>query len=179
MLYIHRILPPNIPTLSQTPKPYLNSLRLTLDCRLLARLPGVEIDERLRNGEFRADSVSPIAHINVNGEVGIEIIHVPVEERFAPLWPLAAHGSLGVLFLLSGSVGEAVAAVRRPAESLRNRPRMRIFHLLLLDKGQRITPEDVRENLTLVDDGSLFLIPLENGEKAGVLLREMVGRMLP
>ena len=51
--------------------------------------------------------------------------------------------------------------------------------MLLLEKGERLSPEDLRENLALVDEGSLFLIPLENAEKAGVLLREMFGRILP
>ena len=35
------------------------------------------------------------------------------------------------------------------------------------------------ENLSLLDEGSLFLIPLENLEKAGVLLRETFGHILP
>jgi CheY-like chemotaxis protein len=147
--------------------------------RLLRRLPGVEIDRRLERGEFTPDDLAPLGRIAVDAEIGIELIHVPSHERFAPLWPLAGHGSLATLLLLSGPVGEAVARVRATAEALGKLPRARSFHLLLLEKGQRISPEDLRENLAIVDEGSLFLIPLENAEKAGVLLREMVGRILP
>jgi hypothetical protein len=31
----------------------------------------------------------------------------------------------------------------------------------------------------LLDESSLFLVPLENEGKAGILLREMFGRILP
>jgi hypothetical protein len=55
----------------------------------------------------------------------------------------------------------------------------RIYHLLLLEKGERVSPDDLRQNLSIVDEGSLFLISVENAEKSGVLLREMFGRILP
>ena len=45
--------------------------------------------------------------------------------------------------------------------------------------GARVTPDALRENLSLFDDGSLFLIPLEDPAEAGVLLRELIGRVLP
>ena len=40
-------------------------------------------------------------------------------------------------------------------------------------------PDALRENLSLFDESSLFLIPLENLAKASVLLRELFGRILP
>ena len=76
-------------------------------------------------------------------------------------------------------MGSAVASVRAVTDALGALPRSRMFHLLLLEKGERVSPEDLRQNLSIVDDGSLFLIPLESPEKAGVLLREMFGRILP
>ena len=47
------------------------------------------------------------------------------------------------------------------------------------ERGQRVAPEALRENLSLLDEGSLFLIPLDHLEKAGVLLRETFGHVLP
>ena len=79
----------------------------------------------------------------------------------------------------SGPVSRAVAALRSVATTLGQQPRARIFHLLLLEKGDRVDPDELRENLSIVDDGSLFLIPVESPAKAGVLLREMFGRILP
>jgi hypothetical protein len=92
---------------------------------------------------------------------------------------MAGHGALGILLLLSGSVADAVERVRPISEVLRSLPRVRIFHLLLLEKGAPIEPEALRENLALFDDSSLFLIPTENKSNAEVLLREMFVRILP
>jgi hypothetical protein len=147
--------------------------------RMLARLPGVTIDERFTLGSYSADDLTPLGRITVDGELGIELLHTPIAPRFAPLWPLAGHGALGALFLLSGPASRAVEAVRPTLEALRRLPRSRNFSLLLLEKGERVVPEDVRENLSLLDQGSLFLIPLESFEKSGLLLREMLQRVLP
>jgi len=147
--------------------------------RLFRRLPGVELDSCIERGRLASDDLLTIGRVAVDSQVGIDLVHVPAAERFAPLWPVAGHGSLATLLLLSGAVGPAVASVRSVAQALGALPHARIFHLLLLEKGDRVSPEDLRQNLSIVDDGSLFLIPLESPEKAGVLLREMFGRILP
>jgi CheY-like chemotaxis protein len=147
--------------------------------RLFQRLPGVELDSRIERGRLTGEDLLTIGRVAVDAEVGIDLLHVPAAERFAPLWPVAGHGALATLLLLSGTVGPAVASVRAVAQALGALPQARIFHLLLLEKGERVSPEDLRQNLSIVDDGSLFLIPLESPEKAGVLLREMFGRILP
>jgi hypothetical protein len=146
--------------------------------RLLSRLPGVELDARMESG-FEGEDLATVGRVEVDPEVGIELLHVPSAPGFAPIWPLAAHGALATLVLLSGPVGPSVEIVREVTQALGERPGARLYHLLLLDKGERLSPEDLRENLALVDEGSLFLIPLEKAEKAGVLLREMFGRILP
>jgi CheY-like chemotaxis protein len=147
--------------------------------RMLGRLPGVAIDERFTTGTYSADDLTPLARITVDSELGIELLHTPVAERFAPLWPVAGHGALGALFLLAGPASRAVETVRPTLAALRRLPRARTFSLLLLEKGERVVPEEVRENLSLLDEGSLFLIPLESFEKSSLLLREMLQRVLP
>lgn len=147
--------------------------------RMLARLPGVEIDERFTTGSYSADDLTPLGRIVLGEDLAIELLHTPVAQRFAPLWPVAGHGALGALFLLSGPASRAVEAVRPTLEALRRLPRARTFSLLLLEKGERVVPEEVRENLSLLDQGSLFLIPLESFEKSSSLLREMLQRVLP
>jgi hypothetical protein len=147
--------------------------------RLFQRLPGVDLDPRIERGRLTSDDLLTVGRVAVDAEVGIDLVHVPAAERFAPLWPVAGHGALATLLLLSGTVGPAAAAVRAVAQAIEALPQSRIFHLLLLEKGERVSPEDLRQNLSIVDDGSLFLIPLESPEKAGVLLREMFGRILP
>jgi CheY-like chemotaxis protein len=147
--------------------------------RLFRCLPGVELDSRIERRGIMSDDLLTIGRVAVDAEVGIDLVHVPAAERFAPFWPVAGHGALATLLLLSGAVGRSVASVRAVADALGALPRARMFHLLLLEKGERVSPEDLRQNLSIVDDGSLFLIPLESPEKAGVLLREMFGRILP
>jgi hypothetical protein len=147
--------------------------------RVVIRLPGVESSDAATAGEIPVDEIASLGRIAVDTEVGIEFIHVPVADRFQPLWPVAAQGALGVLLLLAGPLSVAVDAIHRIATEMRNLPRSRVFHLLLLEKGQGVAPEALRENITLLDDTSLFLIPQENDGKAGILLREMFGRILP
>ena len=147
--------------------------------RVMGRLPGSEFSDAAMAGEVLVDQITSLGRIAVDTEIGIEFIQVPVAERFQPLWPLAAHGAVGVLLLLTGSLSPAVAAIRAIAAEMRKLPRSRVFHLLLLEKGQGVAPEALRENISLLDDTSLFLIPQENDGKAGILLREMFGRILP
>jgi CheY-like chemotaxis protein len=148
--------------------------------RLLQRLPGAEMDRRsAENGSLGADDLVVLGRVAVDGEVGIELVHLPASPRFAPLWPVAGHGALATLFLLSGPVGEAREALGAAGRALAALPRSRAFHLLLLDKSERLDPDEVTRNLSLVDESSLFLLPLESPDKAAVLLREMFARVLP
>jgi hypothetical protein len=147
--------------------------------RVMSRLPGVELSDAATQGELPADEVVSLGRIAVDTEVGIEFVQVPVADRFQPFWPVAGQGALGVLLLLAGPLSVAVGALDRIAAEMRNLPRSRVFHLLLLEKGQGVAPEALRENISLLDDTSLFLIPQENDGKAGILLREMFGRILP
>jgi hypothetical protein len=145
--------------------------------RLIEGLPGMTLADRPEAGGV--EDLGPMAHLALDSSVGIEMVRVPTDPRVAPLWPLAGHGALGILFLLSGSVADAVETVQPVAEVLRRLPRARIFHLLLLEKGTGVEPDALRENLSLFDDSSLFLIPTENKGTAEVLLREMFVRILP
>ncbi|MBW2289081.1 MAG: DUF4388 domain-containing protein [Deltaproteobacteria bacterium] len=147
--------------------------------RVVGRLPGVTLNETTKAGEVPPDLVASLGRIAVDNETGIEFVQVPVGERFAPLWPTAAHGAVAVLLLLAGPLSVAMRSIGQIADAMRALPRSRVFHLLLLEKGQGIAPEALRENISLLDDTSLFLVPLENEGKAGILLREMFGRILP
>jgi hypothetical protein len=147
--------------------------------RVMARLPGVKFSAAAMAGEVPADEIAPIGRIAVDTEVGIEFIQVPVTDRFQALWPVAADGAMGVLLLLAGPLSLAVDSIQRIAAVMRDLPRSRVFHLLLLEKGQGVSPDALRENISLLDETSLFLIPQENDGKAGILLREMFGRILP
>ncbi len=147
--------------------------------RLLRGLPGATIEGEFARGRFNRDDLARIGRLPVDGEVGIELVHVPVSPRCAPLWPLVGHGALGSLFLLAGNVRQAAVSLDGPASALRTLPRARSFHVMLLRKDERSAPEEIQENLSLLDDSSLFLVPLESGRDPRALLRALFARILP
>jgi hypothetical protein len=147
--------------------------------RAMGRLPGVDLSPAGIAGAVSANSVVDLGRIAVDGDLGIEFVQVPVAPRFAPLWPIAAHGSIAVLLVLAGPLSHAVKAIAEIGASIRGLPRTRVFYMLLLEKGQGIAPDELGENIALLDESSLFLIPQENDGKARILLREMFGRIVP
>lgn len=147
--------------------------------RQLAVLPGMELEEPFRGGSARPDDLLPVGRLAVDPEHSIQLVHVPSEAVFAPLWPVAAHGALGALILLSDPVDRVEEALRPVVETLRASPGARLFHVLLLRKDERLAAEDVQAKMGLLADASLFLLPLEGGKDPVSLLRTMLGRVIP
>jgi hypothetical protein len=145
--------------------------------RLIENLPGAEICDRSQSDSI--DRLGVLGRLAVDDEVGIEFVEVPADPRFSALWPLAGHGAVGILMVLTGPVAEALEVVRPAFETLRALPRARVFHLQLLEKDTGVEADALRENLSVFDDSSLFLIPMGKGGTAEVLLREMFLRILP
>jgi CheY-like chemotaxis protein len=145
--------------------------------RLIGNLPGATIRDSSESDSI--DRLGVMGRLAVDDEVGIEFAEVPADPRFSALWPLVGHGAVGILMVLTGSVAAALETVRPAFETLRALPRARIFHLLLLEKDASVEADALRENLSVFDESSLFLIPIGKGETAEVLLREMLIRILP
>ncbi len=145
---------------------------------LLEALPGLAAHPRMREG-IPADSLGAIGRLRVDDEVGIELVHVPSDPRFAPLWPLAGHGAIGVLLLMRGSVADAEARLRPLCESLGAQPRARLLHLLLLRPGEDGLAEELRRNVSVLEESDLFLLPLERDKAPADLLRAPFARLLP
>lgn len=147
--------------------------------RLLAAVPGATLDPEVTAGTLDPGRLGPVGVLELDRGVRIELIHLPRSETFAPLWALAGHRALGTLFLLNGPVGKASEALAPLCEVLKDQPRSRTFHVALLRKGQRISPDDLRENMALVDEASLFLLPVESEKPAVSLLRGLFSRIVP
>jgi len=145
-------------------------------CKLIGGVPGLERRESVIPSP---DDLIGIGRLAVDSDVGIEFVHLPVGDRFAPLWPVVGHGAPGVLVPIAVPITRSAETVRRVARELKKLPHTRIFYMLLLGPGERVAPETLREIISLLDDGPLFLIPQDNDEKAAILLREMFGRILP
>jgi len=146
---------------------------------LLEEIADVDIDARLTAGAISADDLARFGRIAIDAEHGIEILHLPAAGRFAPIWPLMGHGALGTVFVLLAPVAEAVAAIQHVEQELRRLPRARVFHLVLLEKGDRDAPDTLRRHLDLLEEGSLFLVPLEDLDKARILIRDLFARIVP
>ena len=147
--------------------------------RLLAEIPGMRLSEPVRKGRLTPEDFVPIGRITLDPGLAIRVIHVPADRRFAPTWPVAANGALGCLLLLRGAERAAEQRVAPLGDALRRIPRARLFHLLLLHKGERLVPEEVQEKMARLGDASLFLVPLEGGKDGASLLRTLLGRVIP
>ena len=148
--------------------------------RLLGGLPGMALSAPFERFGFSADDVATVGRLAVGDGLAVEFLHVPSAPSFAPVWPVAAHGALGTLLLLpAGASGDAAKTLQGVSEKLRSRPRARLFHVLLLRKGERVAPEEIQRRSSLLDESSLFLVQLESGKDPVTLLRTMLGRVMP
>ncbi len=144
--------------------------------QLLSGLPGMEIGS---DGPVKSNDIVELGHLEAGEGLGIDWIHLPTDPAFAPAWPVMAHGALGTLLLLSQPAAEAEAALRPLLQRLAHLPEARIFHVLLLRKGERVQAEEVHEKFSLLDSSSLFLLQIESGRDPVSLLKTMLGRVLP
>ncbi len=148
---------------------------------LFRGLPGAQLDPAVdeRGDAHSEDALQRVGRIAVDAQCGIELIHVPAAPELAPLWRLAGQRALGSVLLLEAPVADAAARIQRAADALRSLPRARTFYVMLLRKGERALPEELRENLSLLDEASLFLVPLESAKEPRLLLRSLLARILP
>ncbi|MEB2343227.1 MAG: DUF4388 domain-containing protein [Deltaproteobacteria bacterium] len=146
--------------------------------RVLRAVPGLVPHPRMADG-IPAHALAPIARLRLEDDLGIELVHVPTSDGYAPLWPLAGHGAIGTMLLLDGPVAEGVAALRPLGEALRSLPRSRLLHLLLVRPGEADLAEEMRRNLEWMEESTLFLLPLEGRRDPLDLLRGAFSRLLP
>jgi CheY-like chemotaxis protein len=134
-----------------------------------ARVPG---DAPARRG------LGPVGRVAVDGETGIELVHVPADPVFAPLWRTAGHRALGAVLLLSRPYVESMERLEPVAAALRTLPRARLFHVVLVQDQDPSLSAALRAKLALLDDASLILVPRESVE--GVArLRDLLARVVP
>jgi CheY-like chemotaxis protein len=143
--------------------------------RLLSEIPGFE---PVPESELSSERLGKIGRLAVDDQLGIELINAPNDSRFESFLPVAGHAALGTLFLLDGCVSESAQRVARATEVLGRLPRVRMFHVVLLRKGERVGPDELRENLSLIDEASLFLLPIEDDKNPTSLVRSLFARVI-
>jgi CheY-like chemotaxis protein len=144
---------------------------------LLARLPGVDLATAATG--LAADDLATVARLAVDEQVGIELVQCPADPRFAPVWPLAAHGALAVLLLVGSPAGRTAAALRPAARALAATPRARLLALALLARGERASAEEVDGHLPLLSRDAFTALRLDAPAEAEARLRELLARLLP
>jgi CheY-like chemotaxis protein len=140
---------------------------------LLARLPGAE-----RTPRGAAAGIWPILRIAADEDLALEWFGVPPDRRWAPAWPLAAHGALATIFVHGSGVDSSVDVLRDAVSALDERPWARALHVVLEEKD----PAEIQtlcERLGLFDDRCVVAVPPERPDVAVKTLREMLARLLP
>ncbi len=150
-----------------------NESAITRLAQLLARIPGASLPASPPG----ADQLARLAHLRVGADLGIELLRVPIAVRLAPLWPLAAHGSLGALVPLVPPVSEGLAALE-PALGALAALALRPFYAVLAGAAERGRTADLSEQLLPREDGPLFLVPHDHSERGVALLPQLFARVL-
>lgn len=146
---------------------------------LLRAMPNLALSPELERGIEAKIELGPLGRIRLAADLELELLQVPSASSYRPLWPLAAHGALATLFLHGDAVSELDQLEGELLEVLQQGTRTSTLHVALLARKQRLCPEELRENLALLDEASLFLIPLETGKEPSALLRSLFARVVP
>ncbi|MCP3983005.1 MAG: DUF4388 domain-containing protein [bacterium] len=148
--------------------------------RLLAALPGFRLEPGFRNEQIRQDDLATLGRLDVDDSVGIQLLHVPTAKRFEACWPVLAQGSLGTILLMDSPQREGEERLRPLVERIRTqRADARIFHVFMLPKGEKLAAAELQPSLGLLDQASVFLLPLEGDRDPVTLLRAVFARILP
>ena len=147
--------------------------------RALRGLPGMQPSRAARGEGLAPTDLLPVGWLTVDESVRIELLHVPADPAFSACWPAVAQDSLGALVVLQHPAAESEAALRPLLVALRDHGADRIFHVLLLPKGERLAAEELQPSLTLLDEASLFLVPMEGQRDPIGLMRAALDRVLP
>jgi hypothetical protein len=115
----------------------------------------------------------------VEEQVCLDFVHCPAEARFAPVWPLAAHGALAALLLIGAPAGASAAALRPAARAIAAATRVRLFAVALLAPGERVSPDELAGHLPLATPDALTLLHDHSAAEADARLRELFARLLP
>ena len=146
---------------------------------LLEKVPGAELSPRFERGQVGPGDLEVMARIEVDGDFGIDLVHLPADPANQALWTFAGYRALGTIFLLDAQVGASAAGLASIGATLGAEPAARTFHVVMLAPGERFSPDELRDNLALIDDASLFLLPLEPDKDPSSLLRSLFARIVP
>ena len=122
--------------------------------------------------------VGPIGRLDLDDDCGIEWLAVSADPRFAPIWPLAAHGALALVLLHAGPARDSCAALREVQSCFAELPGARLIHLQLQEKGEP-TAADLCERIGVADTRHVATFSLDDPKQLRVALDGLLGRLAP
>jgi CheY-like chemotaxis protein len=146
---------------------------------LLRSLPAFELAPELEGGVEPRLGLGPLGTLRLEGEIELELLQLPCSDAYRPLWPMAADRALGTLFLHGPEVSEAALHEGDIFEVLEAGTRTDVLHVVLYARKDRVSPDDLQQNLALLGDASLCMIPLDSGSEPISLLYNMFARVVP
>jgi hypothetical protein len=120
----------------------------------------------------------PLGRLDLDDDFGIEWLAVSADPRFAPIWPLAAHGALALVLLHAGRARESAAALRAAQSCFSELPGARVVHLLLQEKGEP-SAEELCESLGLADPRDITTFSLDDKTKLRAAFDALLLRLSP
>ena len=122
--------------------------------------------------------IGALGRLDLDDDFGIEWLAVSAEPRFAPIWPLAAHGALALVLLHAGRARESSAALRAAHACFAEQAGARIVHLVLQEKGEP-TVDDLCESLGVVDARGVATFSLDDKAKLRGAFDALLARLAP
>jgi DNA-binding response OmpR family regulator len=120
--------------------------------------------------------IAPLGRLELDDDLGIEWLGASPDPRFAPAWPLAAHGALAVLLVHAGRPLESCEALRAAQTVFAQLPGTRLVHALIQDKG-RPSASELCEALGILDDRSVATFRLDDAPSLGPALDALLARL--
>ncbi|MCP4036384.1 MAG: response regulator [bacterium] len=143
---------------------------------MLRRLANFEPAPGLGEGNEPKIELGPLGILRFDSDLELDLLQVPAADIYRPLRPLAGHGALGTFFLHGAAVSQAEAAL---SETIKHETATAGQHLVLLTRKEKLDPLELRENLEVLDDAEVFLIPLSGDKDPTALLRNLFARVVP
>jgi CheY-like chemotaxis protein len=122
--------------------------------------------------------IAALGRLDLDDDLSIEWIASSPDPRFAPAWPLAAHGALAILLLHGGRPQDSCAALRAAQNAFLALPGVRVVHALFQEKGRPATAE-LCEALGVLDERSIASFSLEQPTALRPALDALLARLAP
>jgi CheY-like chemotaxis protein len=140
-------------------------------CRLLEQAGGATL-----TAVSPIPGIAPLGRLDLDDDLGIEWLAASADPRFAPAWPLAAHGALAVLLVHAGNARESCEALRAARSVYAQLPGTRIVNALVQEKGEP-SPAELCEALGVLDERSIATFCLDDPEILRPALDALLARL--